>query len=433
MAPEKLIVESEVLCEHCKRSFAPNKILKHIGHVHVCKSFYGPRFDELKKEQQRKKVEKFRSKLSKEENWDVLVRQRKALDQIERNKTLQQEKNTGNENSGEEMDFVEDKTGEKWQCEFCKTFWIPTSILMHIGKNEHCKSHYGPRFEDLKKKHKSIYKQYYREVEGTKKELEQQRKKYASDQKVKERKRKYYQEGIENQRLFEYEQEMERRKKKVKRIARTAEDGARYENKMRFDSNEWIHDFFMHFFETFKDVSVQTKHKIISLEKHIDRIYIMNEFKIDELADNVNLAIEDILYFQSLDFQIYGYFKVGDQYIRSKIRATWNDLKKTMGSKLREIYEQVEEPNKKSNWYRSLKRFYEIYVDREFGRTMDFLEKNLCIICKDRAHQISFPPEDSFNKIWYYGTRVVEPKYSKESFNVLIVSQKNLEKITNWV
>ena len=115
MAPEKSIAESEVLCEYCKKSFEPNKILKHIGHVKACKSFYGPRFDELKKEQQRKKVEKFRSKLSIKQRSNVLDRKnemyaknseyrekqirenaerrkKKVLDQIEKNKKLQQEK-----------------------------------------------------------------------------------------------------------------------------------------------------------------------------------------------------------------------------------------------------------------------------------------------------------------------------------------------------
>ena len=214
MAPEKSIAESEVLCEYCKKSFEPNKILKHIGHVKACKSFYGPRFEDLKKEQQRKKVEKFRSKLSNEQKLEIDKRKRelyaknseyrekqvrenakrrkkKALDQIEKNKKLQQEKNTGNENSEEKMDFVEDETGEKLQCEFCKTFWIRSSILMHIGNNENCKSHYGPRYEDLKKKNKRLYQELYREDVGTEKELEQQRKRYASDPKVKERKKKY--------------------------------------------------------------------------------------------------------------------------------------------------------------------------------------------------------------------------------------------------
>ena len=131
MAPEKSIAESEVLCEYCRKSFGSNTILKHIGHVKACKSFYGPRYDELKKEQQRKKVEKFRSKLSIEQRRNVLDRKNKmyaknpeyrkkqvlenakrrkkrALDQIEKNKKLQQEKNSRNENFEEKANFVEE-------------------------------------------------------------------------------------------------------------------------------------------------------------------------------------------------------------------------------------------------------------------------------------------------------------------------------------
>ena len=68
--------ESEVLCEHCKKSFAPEKILKHIGHVKACITFYGPRFVELKKEQQRKRIEKFNSNLSDKQQQNILKRNR---------------------------------------------------------------------------------------------------------------------------------------------------------------------------------------------------------------------------------------------------------------------------------------------------------------------------------------------------------------------
>ena len=68
--------ESELLCEYCKKSFAPEKILKHIGHVKACKTFYGPRFDELKKEQQRKRIEKFNSNLLDKQQQNILKRNR---------------------------------------------------------------------------------------------------------------------------------------------------------------------------------------------------------------------------------------------------------------------------------------------------------------------------------------------------------------------
>ena len=114
MASRKSITESEVLCEYCKKSFEPETILKHIGHVKACKTFYGPRFDELKKEQQRKRVEKFLSNLSDKQKRDTLKKNReiyakssekqkqkrehaekqkqKKLDEIQRNKNEQQEK-----------------------------------------------------------------------------------------------------------------------------------------------------------------------------------------------------------------------------------------------------------------------------------------------------------------------------------------------------
>ena len=428
MAPEKSIAESEVLCEYCRKSFGPNTILKHIGHVKACKSFYGPRYDELKKEQQRKKVEKFRSKLSIEQRRNVLDRKNKmyaknpeyrkkqvlenakrrkkrALDQIEKNKKLQQEKNSRNENSEEKANFVEDEAVEKWQCEFCKTFWIPTSILMHIGNNENCKSHYGPRYGDLKKEHKRVYQEFYREKVGTEKELEQQRKKYMSDPKVKERKKKCYEEDREKQKK---PREMERRKRGLKKTAITIEKRLRDENKMCLESRNWIHGFFMHLFETFKEVSIQTKDNIISLEKHIDRIYVMNEFKIDELAENADLAVEEY-------GGEYPQLRVCD-YFRHKIRSIWDDQKKTIGPDLRKIVEEVEEPHKRSDWYCSLKRLNELYVNKAYNRTMEkyFLDEKQCIICKGRAHRIPFDQEIAAKwpeSYTYYGTSKIEKAY----------------------
>ena len=79
--------ESELLCEYCKKSFAPEKILKHIGHVKACKTFYGPRFDELKKEQQRKRIEKFNSNLSDKQQQNILKRNRERYAKSSEKKT----------------------------------------------------------------------------------------------------------------------------------------------------------------------------------------------------------------------------------------------------------------------------------------------------------------------------------------------------------
>ena len=414
--------ESELLCEYCKKSFAPEKILKHIGHVKACKTFYGPRFDELKKEQQRKRIEKFNSNLSDKQQQNILKRNReryakssekkqkkheyaekrkqKKLDQIQTKHIEMQEKNGKKINF---FDFVEKngKEGKEWQCDFCKTFWPSASILKHIGNTKNCKSHYGPRFDDLKKESKRQRQECYRREEGIEKELEQQRKKYASDPKVKERKKK--------------RQEMERNIRQVKDHVICKEKEARNENRTHFDYNEWIHDFFMHFFETFKEVCNQTKGQIFNLKESMDSVYIINEAKIDELAEEANLSVNDYKgEYPSTEVEISS--------IQAKIETKWYDLKKTIGIRLTEIVDQVEESDKISNWYHSLKKLKDIYVDRESMYCMEkyFFEEKFCIICKDRAHRISFDPEQAArNKNYtYYGTS----KYEKHgSFGFIIL------------
>ena len=435
MAPEKSIAESEVLCEYCKKSFEPNKILKHIGHVKACKSFYGPRYDELKKEQQRKKVEKFRSKLSNEQKLEIDKRKRelyaknseyrekqirenakrrekKVLEQLEKNKKLQQDKVTGNENSEEKTDFVEDETGEKWQCEFCKTFWIPTSILMHIGNNENCKSHYGPRYGDLKKKHKRVYQELYREDVGTEKELEQQRKRYASDPKVKERKKKYYDKNHKKPK------EMEKRKKNLEEGARRAKESViHHEKSLRFENTsfQWIIDCFRHLFETFSDIDNQTKDKLLDLEKNISKKYDSNESEIDEMTKSAkeNLDQHDSLPFPN-HFECGLYFKKDDRYLEAIFQEEWGAMKKSTMERFQDILCQVEEPLKQTDWYKSLGKINNMYL--KYGKRkqgfdtpiMDthFLEQKVCIICKDRAHRISFDKNFAakFPKLYSYYT-----------------------------
>ena len=150
-------------------------------------------------------------------------RKQKKLDQIQTKHIEMQEKNGKKINL---FDFVERKKeeGKEWQCDFCKTFWSSASILKHIGNTKNCKSHYGPRFDDLKKESKRQRQECYRREEGIEKELEQQRKKYASDPKVKERKKKH--------------QEMERNIRQVKDHVICKEKEARNANRTHFYYNE---------------------------------------------------------------------------------------------------------------------------------------------------------------------------------------------------
>ena len=50
--------ETRIPCEKCQRIFLPNSILMHITKSEKCKKFYGPRFDEMKKEQKRERDRK---------------------------------------------------------------------------------------------------------------------------------------------------------------------------------------------------------------------------------------------------------------------------------------------------------------------------------------------------------------------------------------
>ena len=65
--------------------------------------------------------------------------------------------------------------------------------MVHIAKNESCKSHYGSRFDELKRKKNCLRKQQSREMLGKEKELKRQRESYAQNKKKKEEKRQYSQ------------------------------------------------------------------------------------------------------------------------------------------------------------------------------------------------------------------------------------------------
>lgn len=89
------------------------------------------------------------------------------------------------------------------QCEFCKKEYDSVSILKHIAKNEPCKLFYGSRFGKMKIDHKR---------KTNKKDVRKQRKRYASNPEVWQRKKKYYQEEKKMQAILQEESENNRRK-----------------------------------------------------------------------------------------------------------------------------------------------------------------------------------------------------------------------------
>ena len=55
--------DDEVSCDNCEKKMVQSSILKHRSHNEKCKSFYGVRFDEMKRKKIRQKKRKSRQKL----------------------------------------------------------------------------------------------------------------------------------------------------------------------------------------------------------------------------------------------------------------------------------------------------------------------------------------------------------------------------------
>ena len=82
-------------------------------------------------------------------------------------------------------------------CEFCKKSFDNKSILRHIGKSEGCKAHYGPRFQEMKKKNANARASKYRQGlsnKAWKKIFKKRRISYANNPEIREKKKLHYQE-----------------------------------------------------------------------------------------------------------------------------------------------------------------------------------------------------------------------------------------------
>lgn len=387
----------EVSCKYCKKSYSKETILKHIGKKIDCKSFYGDRFEELKKQQQRDKKRNQRKNLSKKQKKKILQKKRDYDQQPEKKEKKKQyyaEKKEAKKQEEKQLlaqlkeqekkqhiAEVEEKRAKNYlECENCKKLWDPDSLLKHIGRNEKCKSFYGLRFEEMKK-------------ERNRERNEQRKKEYASNPKKKEEKKQYYQKVKKIIEKRRQEREKELRKEEAKRGPLHFENAYRYDNKRKYESFYWLRDCLRHFFETFTDVDKQTKNKLINLEKIISEKYSNNETEIDVMTKNAKEASEQYDGAPSPNhFDCPQYFKKGDVYFQIIFMKEWDAIKKSTVERFREIYHQVEEPLKTTDWCKSLSKISHIFANREHGYVMDkyFLEQKICVICKDKAHRISF-------------------------------------------
>ena len=130
-----------IICEFCKYGFEESSILIHIAKSPACKSYYGPRFDEMKEKKSQSVVLKGANQpennpMANDEN-------------VDRNKKKQSvspaKKSTSN------LADLYNSMATIF-CEFCKTVLGESTLMMHVGKNPACKSYYSPIFIEMKKK-----------------------------------------------------------------------------------------------------------------------------------------------------------------------------------------------------------------------------------------------------------------------------------------
>ena len=63
--------------------------------------------------------------------------------------------------------FDTSEESDEVSCEFCKEKFSSKSILIHIAKNKSCKSHYGPKLDEMKKVNQRLRIQLYNQRIGS--------------------------------------------------------------------------------------------------------------------------------------------------------------------------------------------------------------------------------------------------------------------------
>ena len=112
--------------------------------------------------------------------------------------------------------------------------------------------------------------QFLRKRNGTKEELEKQRKSYALNPEIRQKKKEHYEEDKKNQKILQLEKEKKRQKEEAEKMVVHFEGQYRKNNDVKYKGFQWIVDFLQHFYETFKFVCKVTKNKLIELMDNIE-------------------------------------------------------------------------------------------------------------------------------------------------------------------
>ena len=119
-------------------------------------------------------------------------------------------------------------------------------------------------FDSFKKRNARIRKKIYRDKNGTREELDQQIRSYASNPELRERKKNKYQEEKKQQKIWEKQEEEKRILNLAQEWLLDEEEMARREN---LNGSEWLKKWFVKIFEKSKNFEYETKEKIEKLAK----------------------------------------------------------------------------------------------------------------------------------------------------------------------
>ena len=415
----------EINCDFCNKSFGKSVLLKHIGQSKSCKSYYGPRFTEMKKENAKKRVYKHRNNMTMKERKKKWKRNRElyAKNEAKKERNKQKHKQTykekkeiikaENEKKSEdffiymkeenekEIDALSDK-GENLNilykstenleeileepeviCQHCKDIFNPSSIFKHIGNNKGCKAFYGQDFEDLKKKKNKIRSKKY--------SLAKEREKYATDTNFKEKKKKSSKKSYET---LKEKQNAIKEKQKVENKKKDAKFSYEFKKKVAKDliylwrkKLEWFPKCFTHFLETFPDTDGEVKRELTDIGKSINEMHENMERKVDEILEKVKDSEDSTEIYNAFKGEKIGNYEykggIEEEDIKHKYQLFEHyDVRR----RLEKVLESVDESEKNKDWYfriqiiqgTAIERFPAWWEDEE----LKYIKKRNCIICK---------------------------------------------------
>ena len=404
----------ESTCDFCNKSVLEKNLLRHIGKNSACKTFYGSRFKEMKKEQERVRKAKNRQKISQKDQKKALKKQReKYAKDLELQKKKQQwhkiwkdrqekekqeqvskrfEESTVIENSEESNEGTEEnillRSTENLKkvfeeaivfCQFCKKQCEPNTILKHIGNVKNCKSFYGEQFEVFKKEQKRLALKSY--------QLAKERENYASKPELREKKKNASKKSYLD---LKEKKKVQKKEEHQKFLLESGKEKLSYdENKCRDINHKarkrlsWLNSTFNHFFETFPQINEQPKNKLLSLENNIQKLHQKIENDIDELKQKVNdkmaewqkqgctykqEGLFENAFKKNLARPMSGYVMYSDEWVQKD----WEKLERNIGQELNAILEKIEGPYRNADWFYILEKIHEAYQEKFPGRLLVF-------------------------------------------------------------